>query len=167
METALKSFNFGESICHWFRLFCNKSKRCVINNGHLSPSFNLERDCRQGDPLSPYFYIIWIGTSCNRTKEKQLTGIFSNEMEFQLGQYADDAFYIIRWFAFVLEDNHADFKWFCLGVRSALQCFEIESNLDWKQNILMKKYVQNFILTGQYLILDCWEYIYIWILRIW
>ena len=54
---ALNSFNFDLSICKWFETFYVDSKSCVINNGHISNFFNLERGCRQDDPLSPYLFI--------------------------------------------------------------------------------------------------------------
>jgi hypothetical protein len=54
LRKALESFNFGPFICKWFETFYVDSKSCVINNGHISNIFNLERGCRQQDPLSPY-----------------------------------------------------------------------------------------------------------------
>ena len=60
LQKALNSFNFGPSICKWFETFYVDSKSCVINNGHISNFFNLERDCHQGDPLSPYLFIIGV-----------------------------------------------------------------------------------------------------------
>ena len=44
---ALKSFNFGPFICKWFKTLYAESKSCVINNGHMSNFFNLERGCHQ------------------------------------------------------------------------------------------------------------------------
>lgn len=46
---ALKSFNFGRS--KWFKTLYAESKSCVINNGHMSNFFNLERGCRQEIPF--------------------------------------------------------------------------------------------------------------------
>ena len=48
---ALKSFNFGPSICKWFKTLYAESKRCVINNGHMSNFFNLKQGCRQEIPF--------------------------------------------------------------------------------------------------------------------
>jgi hypothetical protein len=47
LQKALNSLNFGPSICKWFETFYVDSKSCVINNGHISNVFNLERGCRQ------------------------------------------------------------------------------------------------------------------------
>jgi hypothetical protein len=60
LRKALNSFNFGPSICKWFETFYVDSKSCVINNGHTSNFFNLERGCHQGDPLSSYLFIIGV-----------------------------------------------------------------------------------------------------------
>jgi hypothetical protein len=60
LKKALSSFNFGPFVCKWFELFYSKAKSCVINNGHMSIFFSLDRGCRQGDPLSPYSHTAFV-----------------------------------------------------------------------------------------------------------
>ncbi len=96
VEEALQSFNFGDSICKWFRLFCNDSKSCVINNGHMSSFFRLERGCRQGDPLAPYLFIIGVEILAITLKQNvDVRGLIFDVNEYKLGQYADDAFILL------------------------------------------------------------------------
>ena len=96
VEETLKSFNFGDSVCKWFKLFCNNSKSCVINNGHMSSFFRLERGCRQGDPLAPYLFIIGVEILAIALKQNaDVQGLIFDGTEYKLGQYADDAFILL------------------------------------------------------------------------
>ena len=96
LKKALKSFNFGPSICKWFDTFYADSKSCVINNGHMSEFFSLERGCRQGDPLSPYLFIIGVELLSIQLKSNNLIrGIVINDSEPLVSQYADDTFLML------------------------------------------------------------------------
>ena len=55
---CLKMFDFPDNIIEWVKMFQKGSISRVIQNGHLSNFFNLERGCRQGDPILPYLFII-------------------------------------------------------------------------------------------------------------
>jgi hypothetical protein len=95
-EKALNSFNFGPSLCKWFETLYSSASSCVINNGHLSHFCNLERGYRQGDPLSPYLFIIGVELLSLKLKRNlDIQGITINDDETLLSQYADDTFLIL------------------------------------------------------------------------
>ena len=88
---ALEHLNFGESIRKWVKVFYNNITSAVILSGHLSSFFNIERGCRQGDPLSPYLFVIcaeFLATKIR--KNENIKGININNVELKISQYADD-----------------------------------------------------------------------------
>ena len=96
LKKALLGFNFGPSVCKWFEIFYSKAKSCVINNGNISHFFNLGRGCRQGDPLSPYLFIIGVELLALQLKENpNIHGVIIKDTEPLLSQYADDTFFML------------------------------------------------------------------------
>lgn len=60
-------------------------------NGKASSFFSIERGCRQGDPVSPYLFILCSELLACRIRENQnIRGIKIAETEQKISQFADD-----------------------------------------------------------------------------
>ena len=57
---VLKSFGFGPQFIQWVITFLNNAESCVVNKGHSTGYFPLERGTRQGDPSSAYLFILCV-----------------------------------------------------------------------------------------------------------
>ena len=91
ISNVLDYFNFGNSIKKWVSLFQEGSETCILQNGFMYDAFKLRRGCRQGDPISPYLFILCaeiLGKMIR--KNNDIKGISINGKEFKLSQYADD-----------------------------------------------------------------------------
>ena len=62
IHKTFELFNFGEKFKKWITIIFNKGKSCISNNGNISESFHIERSTRQGDPISPFIFILGLET---------------------------------------------------------------------------------------------------------
>ena len=91
IKQALSKYNFGPSFIKWFDLFYTNISSCVINNGVTSQYFTIQRGVRQGDPLSPYLFILSIELlACAIKNDQSITGININGKSYKINLYADD-----------------------------------------------------------------------------
>ena len=91
MLKTLENFNFGPSVNQWVNTFYSDISACTINNGYTSGYFKLERGVRQGDPLSPYLFILAMEVLAHVVREeKSIRGIKLGETELKIVLFADD-----------------------------------------------------------------------------
>ena len=91
IHQSLRKFNFRENFIKWISLFQQGSNSRIILNGHLSDSFTLHRGCRQGDPISPYLFILCSEFLTLAIKnDENIEGIQVLTKDHKSSQYADD-----------------------------------------------------------------------------
>ena len=63
----------------------------VIVNGQTTQWFTVERGCRQGDPISPYIFILCVEISAIMIREdSDIQGLWINKVKHKISQFADD-----------------------------------------------------------------------------
>jgi mannosylglycoprotein endo-beta-mannosidase len=94
---ALNRMNFGPDFVNFVKAMYTNVSSCVMNNGLSSKYFTMGRGVRQGDPLSPYLFIIAIELlSCKIRESQDISGILINNSEIKIVQYADDTTCILK-----------------------------------------------------------------------
>lgn len=91
IKATLQKLKFGTTFIKWIETFYNNITSCIINNGVTSRYFRLERGVRQGDPLSPYLFILCVEMlGCKIRQNTNIKGIQIGKHKVSLLQYADD-----------------------------------------------------------------------------
>ena len=54
----MKKFGFGDDFIQWIKTFLFDASGCVMNNNFSMGYFKIDRETRQGDPLSAYIFIL-------------------------------------------------------------------------------------------------------------
>ncbi|GJS49502.1 RNA-directed DNA polymerase, eukaryota, reverse transcriptase zinc-binding domain protein [Tanacetum coccineum] len=102
LDDVLKRFGFGEKWCGWIQNCLLSSKGSVIVNGSPTKEFQFHRGLKQGDPLSPFLFLL-IMESLHISMQRVVdAGLFKG---IQVGSslqvshlfYADDVVFMGHW----------------------------------------------------------------------
>ena len=91
MYKVLNYFGFGDNFITWIKILNTNIKASVLQSGFLSEQLDVQRGCRQGDPIAPYLFILCAEILAILVKQnKDIKGITMNGKEQKISQYADD-----------------------------------------------------------------------------
>ncbi|XP_052622513.1 uncharacterized protein LOC128127842 [Lactuca sativa] len=124
LDSIMEQLNFGGKWRWWIRGCLSSSRTSVLVNGSPTEEFVITKGVRQGDPLSPFLFIIameGLNQAINKARELGLlTGIGLPGMGPTLSHmfYADDAIFVGEW-------DRSSIK----NLSALLKCFHISSGL--------------------------------------
>ena len=91
LANILEAFNLGPHIRSWIKTFYTDISSCVINSGHASEFFNLQRGDRQGCPLSGILFVLCAEILAQAIRNNNnIKGLQIYNKEYKISQYADD-----------------------------------------------------------------------------
>ena len=94
---TLAAFNSGSLFIQWIKTFYQNISSCVLNNGFATGPFGIQRRLRQGDPLSPYLFIMVLEVlAISIHKNKDIQGIVVDGIKIKLKIFADDLTVFLR-----------------------------------------------------------------------
>jgi len=90
LTETLQHMNFPSEFIQTFKLLYNKAESAVMNDKETTRYFPLGRGARQGDPWSPYLFILGLEPLIRHIKESSAQGLSTPRGKAKLTAYADD-----------------------------------------------------------------------------
>ncbi|GJS62004.1 RNA-directed DNA polymerase, eukaryota, reverse transcriptase zinc-binding domain protein [Tanacetum coccineum] len=102
VDTILKKFGFGDKWCKWIHSCLQSSKGSILINDSPMPEFQFFKGLKQGDPLSPFLFILVMESLHLSFQRVVDAGLFSgikldSSMSVSHLFYADDAIFMGQW----------------------------------------------------------------------
>ena len=111
--TIRKPLGYGERFITLIKLLHQGSSSVIENNGRFSQSILLSRGCRQGDPISPYIFVLCAKLLSHCIRERgDIKGIEVHGTEIVISQYADDTTLFLEGFLQAIKRLMSIFRWF-------------------------------------------------------
>jgi hypothetical protein len=123
LDRMMSRMGFSEGWLRWMRACIFESSMSVLVNGSPTEDFKVGRGLRQGDPLSPFLFLIVVEGLAGMMRRAVDIGKFrgyqvSNSINFQMLQFADDTI--------LMGEGTTDNLW---TIKTLLRSFELVSGL--------------------------------------
>ena len=94
---SLMHFGFGKDFIKWISVLLCGNHTCVLNNGFATNLFSIARGTKQGDPISPYLFILVIEILASSVRQNSLIeGIWLGGKHKKLELFADDSTFFLK-----------------------------------------------------------------------
>ena len=94
---VLELFGFGCSFCSWVKVLYTNITSCVMNGGDSTGYFDIKQGVRQGDPLSPYLFLLAMEILAHRVRQDDtIIGFKFGDYEIKQILYADDVTLFVK-----------------------------------------------------------------------
>ncbi len=91
LNDVLKAYGFGNSFINMIQVLYAGAESAVLNEGISTKYFEINRSCRQGDPISPYLFIIMIEPLLSKLRQEvKIKGLRTPKREVKAAAFADD-----------------------------------------------------------------------------
>nr|GEZ22920.1 putative RNA-directed DNA polymerase, eukaryota, reverse transcriptase zinc-binding domain protein [Tanacetum cinerariifolium] len=103
LDVIMKNLGFGNKWCTWIQGRLKNSRASILVNGSPTVEFKIFKGLRQGDPLSPFLFILAMkglhATICTAVSRGILKGASVGHCNITLSYlfYADDAIFVGEW----------------------------------------------------------------------
>ncbi|GJS20362.1 gypsy type transposase [Tanacetum coccineum] len=99
LDDVLKKFGFGDKWCGWINGCLKSAKGSALVNGSPTPEFKFHKGLKQGDPLSPFLFILIMEILHLSFKRVMNAGLFAsipldNSLTISYLFYTDDAIFV-------------------------------------------------------------------------
>ncbi len=153
---VLQEYGFGKNFINMIKMLYNGAESAVLNEGLSTRYFKVNRSCRQGDPLSPYLFIIMIEPLISKLRRnRKISGMKTGKREVKAAAFADDltAFLADRESVRRMLETLEEFKILSgLNVnkdKTELMAMKREDNKEWAKEMGIKQ-VEFLNITGVY-----------------
>ena len=92
---TLRQYGFAENFIKWMKLLLSDNQSCIMINGYITDFFQVNRGTKQGNPISPYTFILILEIMATMIRNcEDIQGLKLRDKEIKLVLFADDSTFL-------------------------------------------------------------------------